>query len=458
MDWFNGSIIEAITASRQRKCLFVVVIAGEDEPSQQLLTRLDDVEVSQIFKNFICISLKTGSNEARQFSQLYPVLVIPAIFLIGLQGAPLEVIGGVVEKEEIITRANNALELLNKEANPSPQPQPTVSASPPAPVQPAAAVEEVKPTEDPVEDTQEGAHNSQLPLEARVERANQLIAAARAKKAEEEKEKEKAKERERRELGKQLQKLKETQKERELQELAEARQKERREEREARERIRQQIAQDRADRAAKYQAAKESEEERKRAAQTAQEQLQQERASAARSAFSRIQFRLPDGSTRTEQFSSDVKLSDVKAFIDAEIKPSFNPYTLCTTFPRREFTASNMSETLRDLELTPSAALLIVPPTSRGSRPSGGNQAGSWFATIFSPLQWIWTWLMAFFFTPAPQTIQGQPANEQPNQPQPLGGARRRRPDGNVRRVVDSSGADSSDDNATWNGNSTQQL
>lgn len=118
------------------------------------------------------------------------------------------------------------------------------------------------------------------------------------------------------------------QKERELQELAEARQKERREEREAREKIRQQIAQDRLDRQAKYQAAKVSEEERKRTAQTAQEQLQQERASAARSAFARIQFRLPDGSTKTQQFSSDVKLGNVRAFIDAEIKPSFRYFKL----------------------------------------------------------------------------------------------------------------------------------
>lgn len=50
-----------------------------------------------------------------------PVLVVPAVFLIGLQGAPLEVVGGAVEKEEIIARANKALELLNKEATPLPQ-------------------------------------------------------------------------------------------------------------------------------------------------------------------------------------------------------------------------------------------------------------------------------------------------------------------------------------------------
>lgn len=89
------------------------------------------------------------------------------------------------------------------------------------------------------------------------------------------------------------------------------------------EKIRQQIAQDRADRAARYQAAQTSEEERRRAAQSAQEQLQQERASAARSAFARLQFRLPDGSTRTEQFSSDVKLKDVTDFIDRQIRPPF---------------------------------------------------------------------------------------------------------------------------------------
>ena len=70
MDWFKGSIIEAITASRQRKCLFVVVIAGDDESSKQLLERLNDDEVSQIFKNFVSISLKMGSVEANQFSQL----------------------------------------------------------------------------------------------------------------------------------------------------------------------------------------------------------------------------------------------------------------------------------------------------------------------------------------------------------------------------------------------------
>jgi len=82
----------------------------------------------------------------------------------------------------------------------------------------------------------------------------------------------------------------------------------------------------RADRAARYQTAQATEEERRKTAQIAQEQLKQERAAvaaAARSAFTRLQFRLPDGSTRTDQFASDQRLVDVTNYIDREIRPPF---------------------------------------------------------------------------------------------------------------------------------------
>ena len=114
-------------------------------------------------------------------------------------------------------------------------------------------------------------------------------------------------------------------------------------------------------------------------------QLQEERASAARNAFARLQFRLPDGSTRNEQFSSQVTLQTVKQFIDNEVKPPFKynfvfvnyiskyfngsslvyrAYNLCTTYPRREFNSNDMNSSLSDLNLTPSAALLILPVNS----------------------------------------------------------------------------------------------
>lgn len=316
--------------------------------------------------------------------------------------------------------------------------------------------DEVAQISENVSNNTEGIPVTDLPLEARLERADQLLAVVREKKIEEEREKEKIKERERRELGKQLQHFKEAQREREQRELVDSRQKEKREEKEALDKIRQQISQDRIDRAARYQAAQTSEEERRRTAQSAQEQLQRERASAARSAFARLQFRLPDGSTRTEQFPSDVKLSAVNEFIDQQIKPPFRPYSLSTTFPRREFHESDMQQTLRELDLAPSAALLIIPIAGTGFQAQTNASVGkTWFSSLFTPLFWAWNWIWGFFSNSPPRVTQQVPTAQQ----QPVSqGVRRRRPDSNIHRLSDASPGDSSDDNGTWNGNSTQQL
>jgi hypothetical protein len=61
MRWFQGSIPEAIIASRNKKSIFVVVVTAEDDDSQQLLVRLEDENVSSVFNNFVSISLKNGT-------------------------------------------------------------------------------------------------------------------------------------------------------------------------------------------------------------------------------------------------------------------------------------------------------------------------------------------------------------------------------------------------------------
>jgi len=461
MNWFQGSIPEAIGASRVKKTIFVVVVTSDDETSTKLLATLEEEKVAKFFSNFVTISLKNGSVEAGQFGQLYPLVIIPSIYMIGLEGSPLEVIGGPVESEAILTKAQKALELhIAKENIPAPvqiQPAETSGAS--------AHVADLSNGSPQKNDESEAAAETNsgeseatpavLPLEVRVEKANELVTELRRKKEEEEREKEKREERERRERGKQVHQMKQAQQEREQRELVESRQKQKREEKEALDKIRQQIAQDKADRAARYQNAKASEEERKKAAQIAQEQLKQERAAvaAARSAFTRLQFRLPDGSTCTHQFASDQKLADVANHIDQQIQPPFKSYSLCTTFPRRVLASEDMGRSLCELDLTPSAALLIVPSDSTSYSTSSNVSAGSsWMNWMLSSVHWIWNWLTSFVF-PAPLNLQAPPT-PQPRQPANEGGVRRR---GNIRRLADASG-DDSDDNATWNGNSTQQL
>ena len=46
---------------------------------------------------------------------LDPLVVIPAIYMIGLQGSPLEIIGGLVDTEALLTRTRAALDIHNNQ-------------------------------------------------------------------------------------------------------------------------------------------------------------------------------------------------------------------------------------------------------------------------------------------------------------------------------------------------------
>ena len=104
----------------------------------------------------------------------------------------------------------------------------------------------------------------------------------------------------------------------------------------------------------------------------------------------------------------------------------------------------------------------------------------TWFSSLFTPLFWAWNWIWGFFSNSPPRVTQQVPTAQQSR----VGfmsfnlklshhddhilnkfwillrcfSVRRRRPDSNIHRLSDASPGDSSDDNGTWNGNSTQQL
>ena len=70
MNWFPGTIPQAIGASRQKNSIFCVVVTADDDDSTQLLANLQDDQVSQLFNGFVAVHLKNKSVEAEQFSQL----------------------------------------------------------------------------------------------------------------------------------------------------------------------------------------------------------------------------------------------------------------------------------------------------------------------------------------------------------------------------------------------------
>ena len=89
---------------------------------------------------------------------------------------------------------------------------------------------------------------------------------------------------------------------------------------------------------------------------------------ASFSGIVRIQLRFPDGSHQNIESKKDSTLGEVKHIVDQDysdlIKSS--DFTLAVPYPRRVFTNNELDQTLEDLQLIPSAVLVVLP--QKGSR------------------------------------------------------------------------------------------
>jgi len=241
------------------------------------------------------------------------------------------------------------------------------------------------------------------------------------------------------------------------------RNKEKKEKQEARQRVLAQIAQDKAERAAKFASPPQS------TSQQPQTSPQPVRRSPVSSNTARLQFRLPDGTSHMHDFVSSSSLQEVRNYIITNLNLPFQNFTLSTTFPRREFTSENCSETLLELELVPNAVVLILP-LQHGAV---ATHSDSWIMTMFwsfiGPILNLVSYLKAKFFGPPPgSSVPPSTPNQDRKRPiespaetssipkKRSGETTVIRRQGNVHRLGDN--ADSDEDNNTWNGNSTQQM
>uniref|UniRef100_A0A4W4HDY3 UBX domain-containing protein 4 n=1 Tax=Electrophorus electricus TaxID=8005 RepID=A0A4W4HDY3_ELEEL len=514
MRWFDGSIPAAIAASKRYNYIFVVVITGDDEQSTQMLSSWKDGRVAEATKN-CCVAIKVDakSETCVQFSQIYPVVCIPSSFFIGENGIPLEVIAGGISAEELAKRINKVKQVWSQVAMESPGPAPETVASPSEtlsvkssatatgnpstaatskeslslPMEECGASGYVTPGDDrslSSDDTSQ-ASQSEESMDAKVERLTKKLEERREQKRKGEEESEIKKEIERRKLGKDMLDFKRKQEEEKTKRLLEERNREKAEERAARERVKQQIAQDRADRAARYAKTQEEAEATRLAALQAR-QVEQELKRAAlqreKSAIARIQFRLPDGSSLTNQFPSEARLHEARQYAAQEVGNRFGHFSLATMFPRREFTAEDLEKTLLELELAPSASIVLLPQSSRPAntvvQSSGGGGIWALLGTILYPLLAVWRFLSGFLFSgPSPGAAAATAVpHSQPQRPsntntsasptEPKREMIRKRvlekrsedfkKDGKIYRLRTQE--DSEDDNNTWNGNSTQQM
>ena len=166
----------------------------------------------------MCIKLEAGSPTCTQFSAIYPVLLLPCVFFIdSATGVDIEITGGAtLNKESLLASLNRATNLpAGTTALPAESPAvstPTAETKIPAVASPVAvatpavvaapAAEPVEGGSAAVEPAAAAAGGSAgQQLEARVERAKQLMEERRLERERQEKEKEKTEEQRRREAG-----------------------------------------------------------------------------------------------------------------------------------------------------------------------------------------------------------------------------------------------------------------
>ncbi|KAI7905533.1 ubiquitin-related domain-containing protein [Cokeromyces recurvatus] len=160
----------------------------------------------------------------------------------------------------------------------------------------------------------------------------------------------------RRKAGQEITSAKEALEAKEMQRALEKKKREKEEERLARAKIKAQIEQDKKERAAKREAAKR--------AQQAQAEEDAAADAAARASVkkeyteARLQVRVPGSGPITHTFNVNATLSDVFTFLQTQ--GCHPPFSLSTTFPRKTYTFEDQQKTLKELNLVPSAALILA--------------------------------------------------------------------------------------------------
>ena len=283
-------------------------------------------------------------------------------------------------------------------------------------------------------------------------------------------EKEKEEEVARRRLGQQMLLDKQKKSEDLLRKQAEEIRRDRLEQQQLQEKLKAQIQQDREDKRRKY----EQEQADAAPAPKPKPTTAEVERPAVTYTRSRLQFRLTDGSFFTEDFSCDAHMDDVYAYLQETLpvdQYSHGSYVLRTTHTRTTLARDNPS-TLKELELVPSAVLLVIHRGGTSSSPSSSTSLSP--ANLFQPVSLFFAWLMmqvTFLYQLVSTKLFGAPAARTPTRPSP----RRSQPSsqakankGNfttdstasstIRRFRNTQDDSEDEEKRTWNGNSTEQL
>ncbi|KAL1929004.1 hypothetical protein VTP01DRAFT_2063 [Rhizomucor pusillus] len=387
--WFDGPVAEAISLVNARNCLFIAYIYDDSDKCQTLSKTLENEKVRSALKSTtVALRMHTSSDNAKMFQQVYPTYHVPILYIMK-QGTIKDFVVHDATPETIVEKIEALNSSTGEEHNvTNPTPPPPTSSSSSQPIsQPSSSTTLASAsaglTSEPPTTTASTSAVLQDDEAAKKEKLKKQMEQARQKREEQEKQQVKERELKRRQEGKEMQKTREELENRQNKLYFEKLKKEKKEEEEHRKRIREQIARDRAEQLAARQA---EQKRRERNNSVLSSERGGKRSSSASSHdFSNLSIRQLDGSTMRNQFDATATLGNVKEWVDQNRTDGDQPYKLLAQFPTRQFSIMDEQRTLRELELCPSATLIMksiknVSDAYAGSRSSSGG----WMDYVYS--------------------------------------------------------------------------
>ncbi|KAF9148369.1 hypothetical protein BG015_009888 [Linnemannia schmuckeri] len=428
--WFDGSVATAVQkANTEGSVLMVCLVQDNIEGSDSHIFEsrfTNEAVTSELTEmNLIPLKLVKDSTDGMMFGQIFPIMVVPALYLIR-NGMLADFMNSSVDPDQMLERIRKAVAGHSQIPPPPSSVAPTLAVAPalPAPAVPVeaptspavsvplttAVTESVSasiiptlstPVSTPSVATSQGAAtapvDSSSPALTRnvpartanqAEALKELMKERKLKREKEEREAEKKRELDRRSSSKTLTEAQKDLKEKQAKKLKDQIEKDKREELEYKKRVKQALEDDKARRKA--------ERERAQAAITASAaqsspldspvvlpsdiraqnsgllQARNDAAPALAFESSRLNIRLFDGSSIRNTFKATDTLEQVRDWINAN-QEGENAYNIVQLIPSRTFT--DESKMLRDLELCPSATL-VLKKTATSSSAYGGSGDG----------------------------------------------------------------------------------
>ncbi|KAF9427776.1 hypothetical protein BGZ94_004158 [Podila epigama] len=444
--WYEGSVAEAVqTANTNGSLLLVCVVQDNalDSESGQFEARFRKPAVLDTLnkENLISLKLLKDSPDGLMFGQIFPILMVPALYLIR-NGLMTDFMNNTVDEDQMLERIQKAVNGHSQIPPPpaailTPVATPPVASPAPTPspeiLSPTVSTTTASATSTTVINSSSGISNNndnndnnnssssssssnspqssssssattsagpstskQAPKVDKAEELKELMRQRKLWREKEEREAAKKRELERRTSSKVLSNAQRELTEKQSKKLRDQIEKDKREEAEYKKRVKQALEEDKARRKAereKAQAALAASQSSSslnsprdpqqypaehdlpspqivRAQNSGLLEARNDAAPALACETSRLNIRLFDGSSIRNTFKATDSLEQVRKWIN-EAKGDENAYNIVQLIPSRTFT--DETKMLRDLELCPSATLVLKKITSTSSAYGGAG-------------------------------------------------------------------------------------